>query len=374
MLVYDMRIIGSEKVATLLYLPLLTEPTKSEAEKNSEEGALIGTSRQLSMPVFISPARALNPHILVCGMTGGGKTYLTRSLITRLVLFSKSNAILIDFTGEYLSCAQDILATPGNLEETIMSKDEHSSYFDLHYMNEQEKLMAAHGILVKIATLMRKRDDEHKKRIFIVLDEAWKLVEDSRGLEVIIREGRKYGVGLVTSSQLLHDTSQTILSNVATVLVFRTTNVKSLERLSKSYNLSMADTSCIKELGRGDCMAIMQHVSGFKSAYVIEDVFGIPRTDIISITKGKKMEIKISVSEFDASISSLCGQDGVLTIRTAIKNGRIDLSLLVSILLKAGAERRLILLELNKMGFRHSDIADSFAIALSKIGVYGGKG
>ena len=235
------------------------------------------------MPAFIDFRNLLNPHILICGMTGGGKTYLAKSLFARMHMFSSSNVLLIDFTGEYLEAASNlqIIKSPGL--EGLFGEEQGVMYIDLHELSEREKVAKASEIFDKAAELMRKRGHKQKNRVMILIDEAWKLIEKNRGLEIIIREGRKYGVGLITSSQLLHDTSANILSNIATIFIFKTTSSKSLETLSKNFNLAEKELKSIQDLDLGSCFVIQLHKSGVRSAFTIRKVIGIRDTNMIRI-------------------------------------------------------------------------------------------
>jgi AraC-like DNA-binding protein len=214
---------------------------------------------------------------------------------------------------------------------------------------------------------MRRRGTKRKNAVMILIDEAWKLIEKNRGLETVVREGRKYGVGLITSSQLLHDTNTNILSNIATVFIFKTTNGKSLETLSKSFNLSEKELRSIQNLDLGSCFVIQLHKSGMRSAFIIRRIIGIRDTHLIKIKTGAGMEIRISVTEFDEMVASLCGRDKSASVKEAIKENGINLPSLVAKLIENGAERREILMKLQKIGFSNSSIADAFSIAISRM-------
>ena len=104
--------------------------------------------------------------------------------------------------------------------------------------SEPNKVRAAEGILAGIAENMRRADGLEGRRVFVMLDEAWKLLRESRALETILREGRKYRHGLIFSSQLVEDVDLALLSNAATLFAFRLQNSQSLERLARNYNLA----------------------------------------------------------------------------------------------------------------------------------------
>ncbi len=120
----------------------------------------------------------------------------------------------------------------------VESRSKGIVHFDLSGItSEASKVGVADGILRGIAGNMRRSDNLCGKRVFIMLDEAWKLLAESNSLETILREGRKYRHGLIFSSQLMEDVDLALLSNAATLFAFRLQNSQSLERLARNYNL-----------------------------------------------------------------------------------------------------------------------------------------
>ena len=97
---------SSESAANLILMPVSAEPDLESSASGSIDGTFLGNTNHLNMPAFLNFGNLLNPHILICGMTGGGKTYLAKSLFVRMHMFSGSNILLIDFTGEYLKAHQ----------------------------------------------------------------------------------------------------------------------------------------------------------------------------------------------------------------------------------------------------------------------------
>ena len=361
-------LISSESATNLIRVPVSAEPDLESSTSGSIDGTFLGNTIHLNMPAFLNFGNLLNPHILICGMTGGGKTYLAKSLSVRMHLFSGYNMLLIDFTGEYLEVASNLPGINSLEMERLFGEEQGVMYVDLHELPECDKVAKASELFNKAAELMRKRGLKHKNGVMILIDEAWKLIEKNKGLEIVIREGRKYGVGLITSSQLLHDTSTNILSNMATIFIFKTTNSKSLETLSKNFNLSEQELQSIQNLDLGSCFVIQLHKSGVRSAFIIRKIMGIRDTHLIRIKTGAGMEIGISVTEFEEMVASLCGRDKLISVKEEIRENSINLPGLVGKLIENGADRREILLKLQKIGFSNSSIADAFSIAISRMG------
>ena len=352
----------------MMQVPAPSEPLIEQIENSSKSGIFIGSSYHYNMPIFISFEELLNPHILICGMTGSGKTFLANSFLVRLHLFSEASVVVIDFTGEYKDSVSSLTKLTVLEIKELLDMPASIMYADLHKMPEADKIREASGLLDRLAGIMRKKGQKRTHNVFVLLDEAWKLIGSNRGLETIIREGRKYGVGLITSSQMLHDTNSNIISNMATIFIFKTTNRKSLDNISKNYNVSENELISIQNLELGSCFIIQLHKSGLRSAFLIKKVIGVRNANIIKLNNGGNVEISIDVEDFEAVAASLCGFERSRSIKGLIKDNVIYLPDFIAKLIECGVDRRKVLSALHKLGFDYIDIADSFSITLSKIG------
>jgi hypothetical protein len=82
-------------------------------------------------------------------------------------------------------------------------------------------------------------------RCFVVLDEAHKLsFEPDSPVERLLREGRKFGVGVVLASQQPEDFSAVAFSNTATKLIFRISDMRRVV----SRQLSAADGQSVSRI------------------------------------------------------------------------------------------------------------------------------
>ena len=180
---------SSESAANLILMPSIRRARPGEQCERIIDGTFLGNTNHLNMPAFLNFGNLLNPHILICGMTGGGKTYLAKSLFVRMHMFSGSNILLIDFTGEYLEAASNLPSISPPEMERLFEEEQGVMYVDLHELPEREKIARASELFDRAAELMRKRGLRHKSGVMILIDEAWKLIEKNRGA----RDGHKGG-------------------------------------------------------------------------------------------------------------------------------------------------------------------------------------
>ncbi|MGC8547556.1 MAG: ATP-binding protein, partial [Candidatus Micrarchaeia archaeon] len=71
---------------------LLNDPTNS---------IFIGITKLFSVPFTWTFANLTNPHIAVVGITGAGKSFFVKTFLTRASFIWNTNAIIIDWAGEY---------------------------------------------------------------------------------------------------------------------------------------------------------------------------------------------------------------------------------------------------------------------------------
>lgn len=338
--------------------------------KNAKEGIFVGRTHLL--PCFLNLEQAMNPHVFVCGVTGSGKTYLMKSLMLRLSIMGDALVVIIDFTGEYRSFIEFVGFKSAALEKLLEEIEMRTSgivHADLGGIKtESEKVSAADRILARISEEMRNLGKTRNRRVFIILDEAWKLLRNSKPLETILREGRKYRHGLIFSSQLMEDIDMSMLSNAATLFVFRLQNRQGLERLAKNYNMGDGEISRIQNQEVGGCAVVQVNASNKRSLLFVEKVVGITPEMFLRLQAGGLMEIEISRRKFELELGSICNSAQLSNIlHRAEETGHIEIAELIKELIESGIDRRRILAALRRMGVRDGDIADAFAFAVSTI-------
>ncbi|MEW6722329.1 MAG: ATP-binding protein [Candidatus Micrarchaeota archaeon] len=91
----------SKEIARKMILVHPPEPRKELLLSPPTQGVYIGKTRYLRTPVFWDPSKLINPHIAIIGITGSGKSYTVKTFLTRASLIWDTNAIILDWVGEY---------------------------------------------------------------------------------------------------------------------------------------------------------------------------------------------------------------------------------------------------------------------------------
>jgi len=91
----------SKELADRMILVHPPEPKKNLLVSDPLSSIYLGKTRYLGTPVFWDPDKLINPHVAVIGITGSGKSFTVKSFLTRAALVWDSNAIILDWVGEY---------------------------------------------------------------------------------------------------------------------------------------------------------------------------------------------------------------------------------------------------------------------------------
>ncbi len=363
------HLMGSESLSRFAIIPLFTEHSSIYAKSLSKSGAFIGAMEKSGIPFFLDPGNAINPHVFITGLSGSGKTYLTKNLMLKLHSVLGHSVVLFDFTGEYLEFAEYANCTKyifNDMRSVLPNNKSTLLYVGLSGINVNTRISAAMKTIAQLSEIMRTRKTDSEKMLFIVLDEAWKLLLEDKSLSILVREGRKYGVGIILASQLIEDMELSILSNIATLFVFRMQNRSSLKRLELNYQLNQSDMLKIQNLGIGQCLVIQLNKSKTRSAMFISKVKGLDIGSIIRIKNGVNV-VEIEYKKLENIVTSISKSDPAVLLSKLGSDKEIELHTLIAWLMRLGAERIAILSRMRKVGLADDDIADSFAIAIEEV-------
>ncbi len=91
----------SNDVAKRAFLSRPPEPPAGVLLNDPFQSIYIGITKIFKIPFSWSFLNLTNPHICVVGITGAGKSYFVKTLLIRASYIWNSNAIIIDWAGEY---------------------------------------------------------------------------------------------------------------------------------------------------------------------------------------------------------------------------------------------------------------------------------
>lgn len=454
----------SKDVASRLPFTHPPEPRKEMLLSNPYDGVYIGKTRFMHVPVFWNPDKLINPHIAIVGITGSGKSYTVKTFITRASLIWNSNALILDWVGEYdkwvrqaggkvidlakeklnlldlaglpknnrikqIMAAFDLLADlrsfpnerdeiEGALEVVYEKKKkpalvdvidyliknkqakaarllkrftvEGSDFFagkttldikklttsglvcvDLHNLpTEEMRSLAGLTLLQYIKELMRAEGmkEGKKVRLFVVLDEAWKIAQDEKSdVVTIVREGRKYNFSLIIATQNPTDIHKTIFSNMGTIITLRLILKEYRDFVRESIGYSDFIDQEVAKFGVGDAAVnmIFAERQDKVTTFLMEKIDGEDPLFIYKISGGG-MDIEIEREQFIKMLYELGlteGQLGIIKKEFEKKDGVLDGEIFVELLERFGYSRSSIISFLRQLGFEEKNIVRIFSLA-----------
>ena len=103
-----------------------------------------------------------------------------------------------------------------------------NSLISLAGLNESEKSLVVYSLMQRISELFDKSPELNSRlRLMVVMDEAWQFFKRERefdehresSLEKVVRLGRKYGFGLVVSTQQIEDVPKVFINSCALLML-----------------------------------------------------------------------------------------------------------------------------------------------------------
>ena len=131
--------IASVSARNFLWRP--PEPPSSILIHPPDRGIYIGQTRIFNVPFYWNPDLLVNPHIVVVGITGSGKSYFLKTFLIRAGLYWNSNAVIFDWAGEY---RQWVKETGGKI--VSLGKGEYINLLDLGGMRPLDRIQQVMGI------------------------------------------------------------------------------------------------------------------------------------------------------------------------------------------------------------------------------------
>ena len=87
------------------------EPPQEYLLNDPTDSIFIGITKLFSVPFTWTFANLTNPHIAVVGITGAGKSFFVKTFLTRASYIWNTNAIIVDFAGEYKAWVKQVGGT-----------------------------------------------------------------------------------------------------------------------------------------------------------------------------------------------------------------------------------------------------------------------
>lgn len=282
--------------------PVFKASDEAEESKIAYPELQLGVVPGTQLPAVINIQDMISHHIAVLGVTGSGKTFVSRKLIKEALKHNK--VICVDFTGEYVQKLKEfspssVINDPAGLkklekelaEKEIMAKKDNDVKKEILQtkMNISNKLqeyvktfiegsnplgilelpdLSNTSFILEFTQLAidavfcyakeQYQQGKEKKSILIVLEEAHTLVPETTSLGdlgdygankalvnkigQIALQGRKYGVGFMVIAQRTANVSKTVLTQCNTVICFQAFDETSFAFLGNYLGKDLART------------------------------------------------------------------------------------------------------------------------------------
>lgn len=286
----------TKDIAKRLLLIHPPEPKKEHLLSNPDDSIYLGKTRWLSVPVFWNYKNLINPHIAIVGITGSGKSYLVKTFITRSSLVWNTNAIILDWAGEYEKWVKQAGGKVINLGS------EHLNLLDLAGMSSGERIkqiMSSLDILANLQNFPNEREEieagleaAYKSKKQPELEHLLKILEKGKGK----RAARLVRRLTIQGSDFFSGKSTLALSKLLTSgLVCIDLHSLPSEELRSLAGLTILQF--IKEKMRRESV---QEEKGIKLLVVLDEAWKIAqdeRSDVITIIReGRKYNFALIVA------------------------------------------------------------------------------
>jgi hypothetical protein len=350
----------------------------SEPCLNGSGGIYLGRTTAYLLPFAVRHNDLLNPHIAIVGMTGSGKSFLLKNTIIRASEFLGMDVFIIDWNGEYRNLAsmlggRFVCMQGGNPSSAHLSGGQCRgvTLFDLSLLQSDGlKAQFASMALEWIVRRMRRGPMRGQgcTNAFVVIDEAWKALQD-RNVGLLYREGRKYGFGIITATQLVGDVHNEILSNSACSIFFRIQNAGDYSMLS---DMGLAGEAAVARLGSleiGSCMVsiIPKTSSQYPRTFFVKRIEGLEQ-GFCTVHYSARGNVSLPVGRMVSCLEGIAGAEekGKLSAFIDDNQPSIDLLSLVRALILIGIDRAGIIVYLRRLGIPDAAIVDSYEKAITK--------
>ncbi len=233
--------------------------------------------------------------------------------------------------------------------------------------SDMQREMIVHFILQALVEHMHKLQINGRSRLMIVLDEAWRSVRDGQLVHRIYREGRKYGIGIVTATQQISDTDSGILAGSACTFIFKMQGYNGPNALTENGFLGKEEAEELANAGIGRCAVRLLYRNGTRKPFLIDRVDGLS-TSTVRLTYGDDMYVEIALDQIENASEKLeLGQKRNEEIRAIVEesDGRIDLAEFIRRLIVTGLDRPSIISFFRLLGLEDMVVLKAYENAKS---------
>jgi hypothetical protein len=257
-------------------------PVDYDKLPSEEDSYWVGKVAETHKEAHVDPTD-LTTHAIVAGSTGAGKS-VTASVVVEEALENDVPVVVFDptaqWTGFVKKCMDNNLLDhyqrfdmdpqddphpyPGLIKkmepeqdinfEQLMNPGE-ITVFTLDHLTTEEFDTTVRTIIDSIFDI--EWEESSNLELVIVFDEVHRLLEKYGGkggyeaLERGAREFRKWGIGLIMSSQVTADFKQAVSGNIMTEIQMQTKSMEDINRIKQKYGEKFAKRVTSEEVGTG---------------------------------------------------------------------------------------------------------------------------
>jgi hypothetical protein len=145
----------SNELAKRTFITRPPEPPSEYLLNDPTDSVFVGITRRFGVPFTWTFGNLTNPHISVVGITGSGKSFFIKTFLIRASYVWNTNAIIIDWAGEYKGWVRQSAGTVVSL-----AKGDYINIMDLAGMkpiDRAKQIMNSLDILTDIANFPEQR-------------------------------------------------------------------------------------------------------------------------------------------------------------------------------------------------------------------------
>ncbi len=220
-------------------------------------------------------------------------------------------------------------------------------------------------ILRLVIDCMHRMEIGGEKQRVLVLDEAWRLLKNPEEIGILYREGRKYGISVISATQMASDINNEIVANAGCLALFRLQSEKDYDILESTGLISSSEKKILGTLGIGSCMAYLAYKdkATHQSKFYIERICGMEFGNLCF--SGEPMKHRISYKKFLDITGRLIDPHQKERITSfASQNGKnIEVPSFVRLLEELGLDRPAIVCYLRELGIADISIVNAYESA-----------